>query len=109
MKHSGENEDFCPVAQVAALLGDVCTLLIVRDLLREPKRFKDLADSLSPISTRTIVSKLKLLEEKHLVTRHEFKEKPPRVEYELTKEGKKLGPLLNEMRTLGTRWKGTSL
>lgn len=102
MKPLHEKEtDMCPVARVAVFLGDPCTLLIVRDLLTGSKRFKDIEASLSPISSRTITNKLKKLEEKHLILRTEFKERPPRVEYALTAEGKKLNDLIEEMRKCG--------
>lgn len=102
--HNGKHGDICPVARVAELLGDECTLLIIRDLLAGDKRFGEIAESLSPTSTRTITIKLKTLEEKGIVTRSEFKERPPRVEYSLTKEGKKLGALVDEMRAYGKRY-----
>lgn len=96
--------DICPVARVAGLLGDPCTLLIVRDLLVGKKRFGEIESSLSPISSRTITNKLKVLEEMNIITRTEFKEKPPRVEYSLTKEGKKLHGLIEEMRSYGKKY-----
>lgn len=102
-KHEGKDSDICPVARIAALLGDECTLLIIRDLIPGPKRFKDFVSSLSPISSRTIANKLKLLEEHKLITRSEFKEKPPRVEYTLTNDGKKLTKLIDEMRSCGKK------
>lgn len=99
-----KDKDFCPVALVAELLGDPCTLLIVRDLLTGSKRFKDFEASLSPISSRTISNKLKKLEEKNILTRTQFKEKPPRVEYSLAKEGEALGSLIREMRKYGEKF-----
>jgi len=98
-----KNGDFCPIARTAELLGDHCSLLIVRDLLEGPKRFKDLEESLSPVSSRTITNKLKALLEHNLITRTKFKEKPPRVVYALTKEGKKLHDLIEEMRKFGEK------
>ena len=103
-KADAHDQDICPVARVAGLVGDPCTLLIVRDLLEGTKRFKDLESSLSPISSRTITNKLKALEEMKFITRTHFKERPPRVEYALTKEGKKLNGLIKEMRTYGQKY-----
>jgi DNA-binding HxlR family transcriptional regulator len=100
----GNKEEFCPVARVAKLLGDPCTLLIIRDLLTGTKRFGELESSLHPISSRTITNKLKLLEEHSIVVRKEFKEKPPRVEYSLTKEGKKLHAIIEDMRLYGKKF-----
>jgi DNA-binding HxlR family transcriptional regulator len=103
-KVDAHDQDICPVARVASLLGDPCTLLLVRDLLEGKKRFKELETSLSPISSRTITNKLKALEEMNFITRTEFKERPPRVEYALTKEGKKLNGLIKEMRVYGKKY-----
>lgn len=104
MKHDDKGSDFCPIAKVAMLLGDPSTLLIIRDLLVGRRRFKDLEASLSPVSSRTIAKKLKLLEEEEIILREEFKEKPPRVEYSLTKKGEALGGLLEEMRAYGKKF-----
>jgi DNA-binding HxlR family transcriptional regulator len=104
MKNESRTDDFCPVARVAELLGDACTLLIIRDLLEGTKRFKDFEASLSPMSSRTIAKKLKLLEEKSIITRTAYKERPPRVEYALTKEGKHLSALINDMKIFGERF-----
>jgi len=104
MSEKVHNDDFCPVARTALLLGDLCTLLIVRDLLTGSKRFKDFEASLSPISSRTISKKLKLLEEKNIITRTAFRERPPRVEYTLTKEGKNLHAIINDMRKFGRNY-----
>ncbi|MEN9337750.1 MAG: hypothetical protein RIQ41_64 [Candidatus Parcubacteria bacterium] len=94
-------KDVCPVAHMAELLGDECTLLLIRDLLGGVKRFNQLELSLAPISSRTITNKLKMLEGHKLITRTAFKERPPRVEYELTKQGMKLSGLIEEMRKCG--------
>lgn len=104
MKKDLHSSDFCPIARTAELLGDPCTLLIVRDLLVNTKRFGELADSLSPISSRTIANKLKTLEEHGIIMRKEYKEKPPKVEYSLTKEGKKLHGLIEDMRAFGKKY-----
>lgn len=93
----------CPVARVADLLGDSCSLLVLRDLLLKPRRFCDLQNSLSGISTRTLSNKLKLLEGEMLVRRKELSE-PPRVEYTLTKKGAALRGVINAMRAYGKKY-----
>lgn len=104
MSHRDEKKaETCPIARVAELLGDECTLLIVRDLLEGTRRFGELEQSLSPISSRTIASKLKALEDRGLIERKAFKEKPPRVEYSLTKEGEGLQKLIEDMRVFGKK------
>lgn len=93
----------CPVARVADLLGDSCSLLVLRDLLLKPRRFSDLLKSLSGISTRTLANKLKRLEDEKLVQRKEFSE-PSRVEYMLTKKGAALRDVIEAMRVYGTKY-----
>ena len=93
----------CPVARVADLLGDSCSLLILRDLLESPRRFSDLQNSLSGISTRTLSNKLKRLEGEKLVQRKDFTE-PARVEYTLTKKGAALRSGINAMRAYGKKY-----
>jgi DNA-binding HxlR family transcriptional regulator len=94
----------CPLAKTANIMGDTITLLIIRDLLSKPKRFGDLETSLSGVSSRTITIKLKFLESKGLIKRSAFSEKPPRVEYSLTKNGKALNKIIESMRTYGVKY-----
>ncbi len=87
----------CPVARVADLVGDSCSLLILRDLLERPQRFGDLEKSLSGISTRTLTNKLKRLEEEGLVTHKKFN-------YTLTKKGSALHDVVEAMRKYGKKY-----
>ena len=94
----------CPVARAADLLGDSCTLLIVRDLLEGPKRFGDLEESLSGISSRTLTKKLCALEACGVIERVAYSERPPRVEYSLTKKGKGLRDVEQALRQYGKKY-----
>lgn len=94
----------CPVAKVADLVGDSCTLLIIRDLLSGPQRFGDFSASLHGISTRTIAKKLRALEIFGVIERQEFKGKPPRVTYTLTKKGKGLHGVIGAMLKYGEKY-----
>jgi DNA-binding HxlR family transcriptional regulator len=93
----------CPVARVADILGDSCSLLIVRDLLNMPKRFSELEGSLKGISTRTLTSKLKQLEHEGMVKRREYV-RPQRVEYSLSKKGEALHSVIDAMRAYGNKY-----
>ena len=94
----------CPLAKTANIIGDTFTLLIIRDLLDGAKRFGEIEKSLNGVSSRTVTNKLKFLEEKGLVARAEFSEKPPRVEYSLTNKGKSLNYIIDSMRSYGTKF-----
>ena len=98
----------CPIAVVAGLVGDMWTLLIIRDLAKGSARFGDLVNSLQGISTRTLTVKLKKLEENGLITRKTFRERPPRVEYSLTKKGTELTGIIDAMRKFGEHELGGS-
>ncbi|MDB5225032.1 MAG: transcriptional regulator, HxlR family [Candidatus Adlerbacteria bacterium] len=92
------------MARTADLVGDTCSLIIVRDLLESPRRFSELTASLAGVSTRTLTLKLKNLLAQGLIERTEYSEKPPRVEYALTAKGKALKPLVAAMRIYGEKY-----
>ncbi len=94
----------CSLAKTANLIGDTFSLLIIRDLLSKPKRFGELEKSLKGVSSRTICNKLNFLIEKELVKRVEFPEKPPRVVYSLTQNGKSLNKIISSMRSYGEKF-----
>ena len=83
------------------MLGDKWTMLIVRELLSGPKRTMELLNSLFPISSRTLVQRLRDMENDRLVERTDFGGNPPHIEYALTERGMLLLPLLESLRQLG--------
>jgi DNA-binding HxlR family transcriptional regulator len=93
--------DGCPVAGALQLVGDKWTMLVVRDLFHGPKRTTELLSALHPISSRTLVGRLRDMEQDALVERRDYGGSPPHVEYILTERGRLLGPLLDSLRRLG--------
>ena len=93
--------DGCPVASALQLIGDKWTLLIVRDLVNGPRRTLELLSGLAPISSRTLVARLRDMETDQLVERIDFGGNPPHVEYVLTERGRRLLPLIESLRQLG--------
>jgi DNA-binding HxlR family transcriptional regulator len=94
----------CPVCRTAEVIGGKWTLLIIRDLADSSLRFCELERSLKGISPRTLSLRLRALEEEGIVERRTYPEVPPRVEYALTDKGTALVPLIEDMRTYGSRW-----
>jgi DNA-binding HxlR family transcriptional regulator len=84
----------CPIAKVASLLSDPWTMLIIRDLLKKGMRFSDLERSLTGISSRTLTSKIKNLENEDVIIKKELF-------YSLTKKGAKLEKVINAMSACG--------
>lgn len=83
------------------MLGDKWTMLVVRELLGGPKRTMELLNGLFPISSRTLVGRLRDMEKDGLVVRTDFGGNPPHIEYSLTEKGMLLVPLLESLRQLG--------
>jgi len=65
-------------------------ILVLARLTAEPVRFGTLRRSVGGISEKMLAQTLKVLEEEGLVSRQEWDEKPPRVEYCLTPAGQRI-------------------
>jgi DNA-binding HxlR family transcriptional regulator len=65
-------------------------ILTLARLSEEPLRFSALRRAVGGISEKMLAQTLKALEEEGLVLRREWNEKPPRVEYSLTKSGARM-------------------
>ncbi len=99
-------DDTCPVCRTAEIVCGKWTLLLVRDLAEGRSRFCELERSLAGISPRTLSLRLRALEDEGIVERQTFSEVPPRVEYALTRKGRALLPIIDDMRAYGERWLG---
>lgn len=93
--------DGCPIAGALQLIGDKWTLLVVRELFARPKRTTELLEELHPISSRTLMGRLKEMETDELIVRVDYGGLPRRVEYELTDRGRRLVPLLDALMKTG--------
>jgi DNA-binding HxlR family transcriptional regulator len=93
--------DGCPIAGALQLIGDKWTLLVVRDLYLGPKRTTELLEDLHPISSRTLMGRLREMAQDNLILRNNYGGLPRRVEYELTERGRKLIPLLEALMETG--------
>ena len=80
----------CPIACALDLLGDRWTLLIVRELLRGPRRFGEIAQALPGIPSNVLSERLRRLEASRLLVRQLLDERPPRASYQLTAAGQQL-------------------
>lgn len=83
------------------LLGKKWTALLVRALLDGPRRFTELLKAAPGLRDRVLSQRLKELEAAGIVTRVPYAEVPPRVEYELTRRGRELRPVIEEMERWG--------
>jgi len=93
--------DGCPIAGALQMVGDKWTMLVVRDLANGPRRTMELLNGLFPISSRTLVARLRDMEKDQLLERTDFGGNPPHIEYGLTQRGRLLLPLVDSLRVLG--------
>ncbi len=91
----------CPgrVEPILELLDGKWMLLLLFELFNGTRRFGELRRKLQPISPKTLTDRLRLLEEKGIVTRTLYPGVPLHVEYELTESGKGLQPIFEAMWT----------
>jgi DNA-binding HxlR family transcriptional regulator len=94
----------CPVAAALDVIGEKWTILILRDLSRNPsRRFQDLIESLQGCAPSTLSARLASLEHHGLVERRLYEQHPPRMEYVLTAAGRDVLPVLAALKTWGTK------
>jgi DNA-binding HxlR family transcriptional regulator len=100
-------QEGCPVARTLDVIGERWTALVLRDLFRHgPRRFQDLQASLAGVAPNTLSARLKDLETNGIVERRLYSEHPPRLEYQLTAQGKTLGPVMKALREWGRKQPG---
>jgi len=83
------------------MIGDKWTLLIARDLAAGPRRTMELHTGLFPISSRTLVARLRDMVKDNLIERTDYGGNPPHIEYNLTERGRVLLPLVAALRVVG--------
>jgi DNA-binding HxlR family transcriptional regulator len=93
----------CPMSLSLEIIGERWTLLIVRDLLRGPCRFQDLAESLDTMAPGILSRRLKLLENEGIVERRVYSKHPPRAEYALTAQGLELRSVIRALTIWGAK------
>jgi DNA-binding HxlR family transcriptional regulator len=94
-------DQFCSLARTLDVVGDRWTLLIVRELMLGPKRFSDLTPALPGIGKNLLSDRLRHLQDHGLVARRELPPPAASRVYELTEDGRALGPALAELGRWG--------
>jgi DNA-binding HxlR family transcriptional regulator len=84
----------CSVARALDVLGERWTLLLVRELLLGPKRFKDLLAALPAMGTNRLGDRLKALQAAGVVAKRMLPPPAGVQVYELTESGERLRPAI---------------
>lgn len=91
----------CPVTPLLEMLQGKWKFQILYELcIKDPIRFGELKKAIEGITNTMLTASLRDLEKDGLVSRIQFNEIPPHVEYSLTDKGKDLLPIFFEM----TKW-----
>ncbi|KQM76262.1 HxlR family transcriptional regulator [Pedobacter sp. Leaf216] len=95
----------CGVNTAIALFSGRWKVMILHMLSKNTRRFGEIQARIPAVSKKVLTEQLKELEADGLISRKEYKELPPRVEYALTDFGKSLCPLLADIAA----WKRKSI
>src|SRR3954471_2271259 len=96
-------EQYCPVAHAMSLVGERWALLVVRELLKGPRRYTDLAGGLPGIGTNVLATRLRELEAAGVIARRRLPPPAASTVYELTDYGAELEEVLHAMARWGAR------
>jgi DNA-binding HxlR family transcriptional regulator len=99
---SSSYRHWCLMARTLEIVGDRWSLLIVRDLLRGPRRFSDLKGRLSGVTPKWLTLRLRQLERAGIVAR-DSEEGRREVWYELTDKGRELAPVIESLTFWGIK------
>lgn len=107
--NSRSYHQFCVLAYALDVVGERWTLLVIRELLAGPRRFKDLVDGLPGISSNLLSERLRGLEQQGILRRHVLPPPAGSTVYELTSEGLALERAVLELGKWGNRFLPASL
>lgn len=94
LKERRSYAQFCAVARALDYVGERWTLLLVRELMLGPKRFKDLLAGLPGIGTNLLTERLRELERAGIISRRVLPPPAGSSVYELTDSGRGLEPVV---------------
>jgi DNA-binding HxlR family transcriptional regulator len=92
-----------PLAVALDRVGDRWSLLLVDALLEGPRRFNELGDALPGIAPNILTDRLRRLERERIVLATPYQQRPPRMSYALTADGRDLASVLRLLADWGGR------
>jgi len=112
MKDQGtyrSNFDNCPLTFALSLIGGKWRLPIIWALFKNgTMRYNELKRNILGITNMMLTQSLQELESYQIVSRHQFLQVPPRVEYSLTDKGNNLIPALKSLADWGENIRDTN-
>ncbi|MCB0841467.1 MAG: helix-turn-helix transcriptional regulator [Bacteroidetes bacterium] len=91
----------CALDITMSFIGGKWKAVVLWYLRKEKKRFSELKERIPEITDKMLSTQLKSLEADGFISRTLYAEVPPRVEYEMTEEGRSLIPVLEAIANWG--------
>jgi DNA-binding HxlR family transcriptional regulator len=93
----------CGLEAALEIVGGKWTVLVLWNLAQGSRRFGELRRLVPGISEKMLIQTLREMQEDGIVTRRDYQEVPPRVDYSLTAFGKSLTEVLRPLCEWGTK------
>ncbi len=103
MADPGVPHETSPLAAALERVGDRWSLLVVEALLDGPHRFNELGDLVHGIAPNILTDRLRRLERERIVVATAYQQRPPRMSYALTSDGRDLASALRMLADWGAR------
>jgi DNA-binding HxlR family transcriptional regulator len=95
-----------PLESALERVGDRWSFLVVEALLEGSRRFGELSESVPGIAPNILADRLRRLERDGVLVGRPYQDRPPRLEYELTADGRELAGALRLLASWGSRHAG---
>jgi len=103
MPEPAAQRDLTPLEAALERVGDRWSLVLVEALLGGPRRFNELGEAVPGIAPNILTDRLRRLERERIVIATPYQERPPRMSYALSADGRDLASALRLLADWGAR------
>lgn len=95
----------CPIDNTFSMIGKKFTVHILRNMTQLGQtRFNQFLESIDGINPKTLSARLREMERNGIIQRNVYPGMPVRIEYSVTKKGRALKPILDQMAAFSMRY-----
>lgn len=103
MPEPAARRELSPLEAALERVGDRWSLVLVEALLVGPRRFNELGEAVPGIAPNILTDRLRRLERERIVVATPYQQRPPRMSYALTADGRDLASALRLLADWGAR------
>ena len=105
LKDMSDQIKCCPVDNTFRLVGKKFTIHILRNMsVLNQSHFNEFIDSIEGINPKTLSTRLREMEKNGLIERSVYPGTPVKIQYFMTKKGKALTPILDQMAAFSMQY-----